>query len=353
MHTRRRFFQTVAGMTAGMYAAGRGASLGFAQTPARREVRIGGRRVRVIDVHAHWDMPLGDIVKGTAFEQYAKGQGLEARLPIMDKMGIDTAAISVNDFWWYEVKDQGLARAICNAHNDTLAQWNRKYPDRLVGMASVPLQFPELAAEMMQDAVTRLGARGVTVGGHVNGDSLSLPKFDPFWAKASEMGQMVFMHPNESMNIVKEGALAGQGRLGNTIGNPLETTLFLSRLIFEGTLDKFPTLRVAGAHGGGYLPSYLGRTEAACVRDPKGCTMKKRPREYLRSQIIADTMVFSEEGLRHLVAEMGVSQVVFGTDLPFTWPVTVDLIANASFLSDAEKEQILSGNLVRLLRLNP
>ena len=351
MQNRREFFRTAAQATAGMYVAAHAAGIASAQAPARRQVTIGGRRVRVIDVHAHWDMPLGDIVKGTPFEEYAKGQDLAGRIPIMDKMGIDVAAISVNDFWWYGVKDQGLARAICGFHNETLATWNRAHPDRLVGMASIPLQFPALAAEMMQDAVTRLGARGVTVGGHVNGESLSLPKFDPFWARAAEMGEIVFMHPNESLNIAREGAFAGQGRLSNTIGNPLETTLFLSRLIFEGTFDKFPALRVCAAHGGGYLPSYFGRTEATCVRDPKGCTMKKPPREYLRTQILADTMVFSEEGLRHLVAEMGVGQVVFGTDVPFTWPVTVDLIANASFLSNAEKEQILGGTLVKLLRV--
>ena len=187
-------------------------------------------------------------------------------------------------------------RAICSFHNDTFAMWNRTHPDRLVGMASVPLQFPDLAAEMLQDAVERLGARGVTVGGHVNGESLSLPKFDPFWAKAAEMGELVFMHPNGSANLIQQGALAGRGGLGNIVGNPLETTVFLSRLIFDGTLDKFPALRVCGAHGGGYLPSYLGRTEVACQRANQNCINKKSPSEYMRSQILADSMVFSEGG---------------------------------------------------------
>jgi aminocarboxymuconate-semialdehyde decarboxylase len=268
----------------------------------------------------------------------------------MDKMGIDTAAISVNDFWWWEIEDQGLARAICGMHNETLAQWSQKQPGRLFGMASVPLQFPELAAEILQDATTRLGARGVTVGGHVSNESITAPRYDVFWAKVAELDQLVFMHPNGSANLLREGALAGRGGLGNIVGNPLETTVFLSRLIFDGTLDKFPNLRVCGAHGGGYLPSYLGRTEVACDRGGN-CINKKRPSEYMRSQILADTMVFSEEGLRHLVAEMGVGQVVFGTDVPFNWPVTVDLIVNASFLDNAGKEAILGGNLLKLLRI--
>jgi aminocarboxymuconate-semialdehyde decarboxylase len=232
-----------------------------------------------------------------------------------------------------------------------LAKWNRMHPDRIVGMASIPLQFPDLAADMLQEAVTKHGARAVTVGGHVNGESLSLPKFDPFWAKAAELGQLVFMHPNGSGNLLKEGALAGRGGLGNIVGNPLETTVFLSRLIFDGTFDKFPTLRVCGAHGGGYLPSYLGRTEVACQRANQNCIIKKKPSEYMKSQILADTMVFTEDGLRHLVAEMGAGQVVFGTDIPFGWPVNVDYVINDKTLTNAEKEQILGGNLLKLLRI--
>ena len=150
----------------------------------------------------------------------------------------------------------------------------------------------------------------------------------------------------------RTGALGGRGDLGNIIGNPLETTYFLSRLIFDGTLDRHPGLRVCGAHAGGYLPSYLGRTDVACdVRANANCANKKRPRDYFKRELLVDTMVFSEEGLRHLVAEVGVSQVVYGTDVPFNWPVTVDLVLNASFLSNADKEAILSGNLRALLRI--
>ena len=170
-------------------------------------------------------------------------------------------------------------------------------------MASVALQHPDLAAEQLEDGVKRLGLRGVSIGGHVEGEDVTLPKYDPFWAKAAELGALVFMHPNNSQNLVKPSALGGRGELGNIIGNPLETTYFLSRLIFDGTLDKFPGLRVCGAHAGGYLPSYLGRTDVACdVRPRANCANKKRPREYFKRELLVDTMVFSDEGLRHLVA---------------------------------------------------
>ena len=325
-----------------------------AQAPvARRQVSIGGRRIRVVDVHAHCNMPLGDVVAGTPFENRADANTrLEERLLDMDENGLDIQALSINGFWWYEATDRGLARAICNSQNEQLAAWVRDHSDRFVAMASVPLQFPDLAAEVLEDAVTRLGARGVTLGGHVNGEDLSLPKFDPFWAKAADMGELVFMHPGGADNIIRDGAFQGRGALGNIMGNPLETTYFLSRLIFDGVFDRHPALRVCGAHAGGYLPSYFGRTEAACdVRANANCANTKRPTEYLQSQILVDTMVFSEEGLRHLVAEMGVDQVVYGTDNPFNWPVTVDLVLDAPFLNDAEKEAILGGNLIRLLRI--
>ena len=151
------------------------------------------------------------------------------------------------------------------------------HPDRFVAMASVALQHPDLAAEQLEDGVKRLGLRGASIGGHVNGEDLSLPKYDPFWAKAAELGVPVVHASGRRGNIIKEGALAGRGDLGNIIGNPLETTYFLSRLIFDGMLDKFPGLRVCAAHAGGYLPSYLGRTEAACmVRANANCANKKQ-----------------------------------------------------------------------------
>jgi aminocarboxymuconate-semialdehyde decarboxylase len=193
--------------------------------------------------------------------------------------------------------------------------------------------------------------RGVALGGHVKGEPLSAPKYDPFWAKVQDLGLLVFMHPNNSENIAKPGSLDGGGDLNNVIGNPLETTLFLSRLILDGTLDRFPRLKICAAHGGGYIASYLGRTDVTCdVRQNAKCVNKKHPREYFRDQILADSMVFSPEGVRHLVAEMGPNQVVYGTDMPFVWPDTVDAILQAE-IPDAQKEAILGGNLAKLLRL--
>lgn len=358
---RRDFLRTVVAGAVGTCVTGPGGThseaAAFQAQPARRQVMVGGRRVRVVDVHAHCVIPVEDIVKGSPLAGMGGGAGNNIlgpqRLQVMDQQGVDVQALTINGFWWYAA-DRDLARQIVRAQNEGLAKWVATHPDRFVALASVAPQHPDLAAEQLEDGVKRLGLCGASIGGHVNGEDLSLPKYDPFWAKAAELGVLVFMHPTGAENLIKEGALAGRGDLGNIIGNPLETTYFLSRLIFDGTLDKFPGLRVCGAHAGGYLPSYLGRTEAACVvRANAKCANKRKPSEYLKSQIVIDTMVFSEEGLRHLVAEVGVGQIVYGTDVPFNWPVTVDLVLDAPFLSDTDKEAILSGNLMKLLRIRP
>jgi aminocarboxymuconate-semialdehyde decarboxylase len=246
-----------------------------------------------------------------------------------------------------------LARRIVTIQNEKLAQWCAAHPDRFVGLASVALQHPDLAVEQLEEAVSRLRMRGVGIAGHVAGEVPSTAKFDPFWAKAEQLGVLVFVHPGGADNVVKEGTLRGRGDLGNIIGNPLETTVFFSRMIFDGALDRFPNLKFCGAHAGGYLPSYLGRTDVTCdARTNANCANKKHPREYFRGQILADSMVFSDEGLRHLVAEMGASQVVYGTDIPFNWPAPVDLILKAPSLSDADKIAILGENVAKLLRIS-
>src|SRR3984957_13058948 len=366
MRDRRDFLKTVAGATTGMLLTGhafaasalQGGAAATAAPVKRREVFVAGKRVKVVDVHAHCVIPeVWDIVKDTPLAPNAgpraRGPNLMGpdRIRAIDQLGIDVQVLSVNGFWFYGA-DRDIASKIVRLQDEKLAEWCTAHADRYVAVSSVALQFPDLAAEQLEYAVKKLGARGAAIGGHVLGEDVSLPKYDPFFAKAQELGVMVFMHPQGAENVVMKDAFKGRGDLGNVIGNPLETTVFLTRMMFNGAFDRFPALKICAAHGGGYLPSYLGRTEVACeVRPNADCANKKPPSEYLKSQILVDTIVISEEGLRHLAAEVGTSQVVFGTDMPFNWHSNVDLILNAPFLSDAQKEAVLGGTLVKLLRL--
>ena len=366
MPNRRDFLKNAAGATAGMLIGSRGladAALGaFQAAPqTRRRASIGGRRVTVIDIHAHTFVPeVWDLVKDTPLAATAKnnltgaialGPGTATRLQYMDKEGIDYQAINVNA-WGYSA-DRALARDLIQLQNEKIAAAVAKNPDRFVGMATVALQHPDLAAEQLDQAVKKLGLRGAAIGGSVEGQEVSDRKFDPFWAKAEELGVMLFMHPQQAAGTTNNMRLQGKGGLGNTIGNPLETTVFLSHLIFEGTLDRFPGLKICGAHAGGYLPSYSGRSDALCGRGGGAdcLALKKKPSEYFKSELYIDTMIFHEEGLRHLIAEVGVDHMFYGTDYPFDWPVGIDFVLNAPFLNNAQKEAILGGNLVKLLRI--
>ena len=162
---------------------------------------------------------------------------------------------------------------------------------------------------------------------------------------------LIFIHPQSTPDLAKR--LTGNGWLSNVIGNPLDTTLALSHLIFEGTLDRFPGLKICAAHGGGYLPSYAPRSDHGCRVAPEECdsniALKKKPTEYLR-QLYFDSLVFTSEALRHLAAEVGVSQIVMGTDHPIPWQsAAVDHILKTPSLSDAERVAILGETAAKLL----
>ena len=203
----------------------------------------------------------------------------------------------------------------------------------------------------LEEGVKKFGLRGAAIGGSVSGEDFSSAKFHPVWAKAEELGAVLFIHPQSTPQLAPR--FKGSGWLSNTIGNPLDTTIALSHLIFEGTLDRFPGLKICAAHGGGYLPSYAPRSDVACRVAPEECdakiVLKKKPTEYLRS-LYFDSLVFTPEALRHLAAEVGTSQIVLGTDHPIPWQDKgVDHILNTPSLSDAEKVAILGGNAAKLL----
>jgi aminocarboxymuconate-semialdehyde decarboxylase len=352
MQDRRRFLKAMAFASAGGMMLGR-VPFSVAQA-ARREVSLAGRRVKVVDMHAHCEIKaVEQVVSGTPLEMTVRGARIlgPQRLEMMDEWGIDIQAVHVGNYWWFKA-DADLSGRITRVMNEGMAKWVALHPDRFVALAAVSLQHPELAAKELEHAVRELGLRGASIGGHVNGEVPSSSHFDPFWAKVDELNVPVFVHPSRSEYFIDPSKFEGRGDLANVIGNPLETTMFLTRLIVDGTFDRHPGMKVVAAHGGGFLPSYSGRTKVSCETRPNAnCANQKQSNDYMKTQILVDSMVFTDEGLRHLVAEMGASQVVYGTDTPYGWPDTLDLILDSTHLSNAEKEAILGGNLLKLLRI--
>jgi len=369
VQSRREFLTSLSGASAGMFFVGCSvvdSALGAAQSGAvgkRRQVTIAGQRVLTIDVHTHVLVPEAlDLVKPyketeAIRNQFnsARGPGydlhvVDARLARMDREGIDVQVVGINPFWYWAERD--LASQIVQIQNEAIAKLCASHRDRFIGLASVALQFPELAAEQLEQGIKKLNMRGCLIGGSVNAEELSAPKFYPFWEKAEELQAFVFIHPQGFPEA--QSRLQGNGFLTNVIGQPLETTVALSHLIFEGTLDRFPNLKICAAHGGGFLPSYSGRMDACLIAFPATCKpVKKEPSEYLK-QLYFDSIVVTGEGLRHLVATAGVSQILLGTDFPTEWNSKgVDHVLGTSSLSDTDKKAILGGNAAKLLRINP
>jgi aminocarboxymuconate-semialdehyde decarboxylase len=327
---------------------------------AKLPVAVAGKKVKTIDVHAHCHFRevrslLGadaDAVQlppvNGAAEAFIE---IDKRLAAMDSQAVDMEVLSINPFWYG--RDRDLAGQIVKIQNEKLAELCASKPDRFAAFASLTLQAPDLAVTELETAVKKQGLKGAAIGGMVNGVEFSDPKFHPVWAKAEELGVPLFIHPQGVAELNKR--LSGNGWLGNTIGNPLETTIALSHLIFEGTLDKFPGLKVIAAHGGGFLPSYADRSDHACMVGPKGCNpdikLKKKPTEYLK-QLYFDSLIFTPEAIRHLAAQVGSSQIVLGSDYPYPWELKpVDHIFASTSLSDNEKIAILGTNAAKLLNI--
>jgi len=319
----------------------------------RREVVVGGRRVKTIDVHAHCVIPEAYALLGLKVQDH-RGPGIDEvgprRIAEMDAQGIDMEALSINPAWYRAERD--VVTQVIKIQNERLAEFCGKYPDRFVAFASVALQFPDLAVQQLKEGVKKLGLRGAAVGASVAGEEFADPKFHPFWAKAEELGVLIFIHPQSTPDLAKR--LKGNGWLANTIGNPLDTTIALSHLIFEGTLDRFPRLKICSAHGGGFLPSYAARSDNSLRVAPDmdtGVKLKKKPTEYLK-QMYYDTLVFTSEALRHLAAEVGVTQLVIGTDHPIPWQdKSIDHILKAPGFSDADRRKMLSETAAKLLKI--
>ena len=371
MSNRREFLNDLVGAMSGIFFVSCDLmnAAASSQQPARggkrRQIMVGGRRVLTVDIHSHCYVEIDDLIKDHRTDTASTGSlgpfratilrpaSVEARLQHMDEQGTDVQVVSPAPSYNYWA-DRDLAGRIVQRQNDQIAAMCTSHPDRFVSFGALALQHPDLAVEQMEYAVKKLGMRGFETDGNVNGEQLAARKFDPVWAKAEELGVLIFIHPAGTPG--SQLRFPGNGYLDNVIGHPLETTVALSHLIFEGTLDRYPGLKICGAHGAGYLGSYLGRSDH-CAEASENCKpVKRHPSEYFKEQLYCDSIVFTAEGLRHLVAEVGVGHVLLGTDFPFDIgephmgdPRGVDSILGVPGLSDDDQRAILGGNATRLL----
>lgn len=270
----------------------------------------------------------------------------ERRLADLDAIGVDVQVVGpmpMHRYW----AEPALARKLTVVTNEAVAAHCAAGQGRLLGLGTLPLQHPGLAVRELSRALGELGLRGVSVSTSVDGRELGDRALDPVWEAAADLGAVVFIHPWGC----SLGPRLGVNFLGNTFGQPAETSLALSHLIIGGTLDRHPALKLLAAHGGGFLPTYIGRSDHAWENRPDARGCAARPSSYLR-RIWYDALVYTPQALRHLVEAVGADRVVLGTDYPFDMGITDPVErAAAAGLPAADLTAILSGNAASLLGL--
>ena len=269
------------------------------------------------------------------------------RIVDMDAAGIDVQALSPAPTQYYYWLDPELGREASRMVNDDIAAIAAADPRRFVAMGTVPLQDARLAVEELRRCVHELGMRGIEINSNVCGEELASSRLAPFFAAAEDLGVLLFLHPLG----FSQGERLARHYLNNVIGNPLESTLAVSHLIFEGVFERHPRLCMCVAHGGGYLPGYSGRMEHAHgARDDCRLHIDKPPSEYLK-RLYFDTVLFDPEYLAYLVRRFGSDHLLLGTDYPYDMAEAdpVGFVLSAPGLTADDHTRICGDNAARLL----
>lgn len=262
------------------------------------------------------------------------------RLRDMDANGVDVQVLSPTVFTFFYDQEPALALACATLQNEEIAAVVRRHPDRFLGLGSVPLQAPQLAAAELERVMTRLDLRGAMIGTNVNGRNLDDPALEPFWANASSLGAFIFIHPHAGAAPERLNAYY----LRNLVGLPVETTIAAACLVFGGVLERHPRLKICLSHGGGFVPYQAGRFQ-------HGWTVRSEPKAHLRlppseslGRLYYDTILHSKSALEFLVASAGPDRVLLGSDYPFDMG-NVDCVARVSELAiaPAARDHILGG----------
>jgi aminocarboxymuconate-semialdehyde decarboxylase len=287
-----------------------------------------------------------------AQERGPKLTDIAVRLKDMDRMGIDIQAVSPAPHQTYYWTEPGMGAELARAVNERLAEIVAQHPERFVALGTVPLQDVSLAVAELEHCVRKLGLRGVEINPSVRGMDLTDAKLnlDRFFAAAQQLDVVIFMHPIGFTH----GERLVDHYFNNVIGNPLETTVAASHLIFDGVMERHPKLKVVLPHAGGYLAHYWARMDHA-YRARSDCRgqMKRKPSSYLE-KFYFDTLTFDHGMLAHLIARFGADHLLLGTDYPYDMGMERPLgfIGGVKGLSKAETAAIEGGNAARVLKID-
>jgi aminocarboxymuconate-semialdehyde decarboxylase len=278
---------------------------------------------------------------------------IAVRLADMDKMGIDIQAVSPAPFQYYYFAEPAFGAELARDVNDGIAKLVTQWPDRFVGLGTVPLQNADMAVAELERAVKQLGLRGIEINTHVNGKNLTDPSLglEKFFRRVDELGVALFMHPN---GFTEANRLLDH-YLNNVIGNPLDTTVAVSHLIFDGVMERNPGLKVLLAHAGGYIAHYWARMDHAHRARPDCRTVISKPPSSYLEKFYFDTITFDPTMLGNLISRYGADHVLLGTDYPYDMGEEdpLALIESVKRLKRSDKDMIMGGNAARLLGIAP
>ncbi|HYA27559.1 MAG TPA: amidohydrolase family protein [Acidobacteriota bacterium] len=271
------------------------------------------------------------------------------RIEVMTKGNIGIATVEVHTACVGYELDSSRGETWSNLYNEAIMNLVKKHPDRFVGIATVPLQDPPRAANVLEHAIRDLKMSGVTLASNVVGKYFDSKDFDPFWAKAQELDVLMIMHPE----WVAGGDKMGGYGLRTVCGNPADTTLSVGYMIYSGVFDRFPNLKLALLHGGGFFPYHLGRFDNGFSSGSGASRMpsKQPPSKYLKN-LYFDNLVYRVETVEYLKRMVGADHVMVGTDYPFDlgdWMAAEKI--QTMECSNAEREAMLHGNARKLLRI--
>jgi aminocarboxymuconate-semialdehyde decarboxylase len=322
---------------------------------------------RDIDVHAHLMVPevyaatsanslfvksfadatMSEAAKKNAAQRTAyvlrSMSDVNERIAMMDAMGVDVQVLSSSlvhqcSYWAAPAESLRLERMF----NDRIAQVVRDNPRRFIGLGGVPLHAPAMAVAELVRCMTELGLAGVGISTMAGDMEIGDPKLRPFWAKAEELGAVIYIHPAGNTDPRFQ-----RFHLWNSIGQNFEEAMAIASIMYEGILDAFPDLKICISHGGGYMPLALGRIARNYLEKPSTrANMSRSPAEYLR-MLYYDSCVYEPEVLAHLVDRVGADRVILGSDYPVGEMKPVDFV-NSAPLFAADKQKIISSNATAL-----